>query len=156
MHASAIHLIWERFVQQTLQQVRILHVAFVITWFLFILVLKFVQPTFGITNAPEFFPLALGFVGVSEVGLALFFRARLIATSEAVLRSDSGNKAALAKWRTGNLLSFCFAETISLFGLMLKLLGFGWNVVGVFFAAGLILLLLWAPRKIQSVPRGVR
>jgi hypothetical protein len=142
-------------VQQTLQQVRILHVAFVMTWFLFILVLKFVQPPFG-TTAPEFFPLALGFVCVSEIGLALFFRARLIAPSEAVLRSDSGNKAALAKWRTGNLLSFCFAETITLFGLMLKLLGFGWKVAGVFFAGGLILLLVWAPRKIQSMTQGVR
>jgi hypothetical protein len=145
----------ERFVQQTLQQVRILHVAFVMTWFLFILLLKFVQPPFGAT-APEFFPLALGLVCVSEVGLALFFRARLIAVSEDVLRSDPENKAALVKWRTGNLLSFCFAETITLFGLMLKLLGFGWKVAGVFFAGGLILLMLWAPRKIQSMPRGVR
>jgi len=154
MHAS-FSSVRERFVQQTLQQVRILHVAFVMTWFLFILLLKFVQAPFG-TNVPEFFPLALGFVCVSEVGLALFFRTRLIAASEAVLRSDPDNKAALAKWRTGNLLSFCFAETITLFGLMLKLLGFGWKVAGVFFAGGLILLLLWAPRKIQSMPRGVR
>ena len=141
--------------QQTLQQVRILHVAFVTTWFLFILLLKFVQPPFG-TTAPEFFPLALGFVCISEVGLALFFRARLIAASETVLRSDPDDKAALAKWRTGNLLSFCFAETITLFGLMLKFLGFGWKAAGAFFVGGLILLLLWAPRKIQVLPRGVR
>jgi F0F1-type ATP synthase membrane subunit c/vacuolar-type H+-ATPase subunit K len=143
-------------VRQTLQQVRILHVAFVMTWFLLILVLKFIQPPLGTTNTPEFFPLALGFVCVSEVGLALFFRARLVAASEAVLRSDSENKDALSKWRTGNLLSFCFAETITLFGLMLKLLGFGWKIAGVFFASGLILLLLWTPRRVQPLPGGVR
>ena len=142
--------------RQTLQQVRILHVGFVTAWLSFIFVLKFFQPAEGVTNAPSFFPLVLGFVCVSEVGLALFFRARLIATSEAILRADPENKDALAKWRTGNLLSFCFAETITLFGLMLRLLGFGWNVAGVFFAGGSILLLLWAPRKIQSMTQGVR
>ncbi len=54
------------------------------------------------------------------------------------------------------MLSFCIAETITLFGLVLKFLGFDWNTAAIFFAAGMLLLLLWMPRKIEAMPRGVR
>ncbi|HWZ98384.1 MAG TPA: hypothetical protein VN025_11540 [Candidatus Dormibacteraeota bacterium] len=142
--------------QKTLQQVRVLHAMFVVTWFLFIVVIKFIQTGPSAGTVPAFFPFALGFVCVSEIGVALFLRERFIASAETVLRVDPENQPAMAKWRTGNLLSFCFAETITLFGLLLKLLGSQWKVAAIFFATGLLLLLLWTPRKMQVLPRGVR
>jgi hypothetical protein len=145
-------------VQQALRQLRVIHCAFLVTWFLFILVIERVHPAAGPgeANLDSVFPLAFGFVCVSEIVVALFFRARFIAASEAVLRSEPENRAALVKWRTGNMLSFCIAETITLFGLVLKFLGFDWKTAAVFFAAGMLLLLFWMPRKIEAMPRGVR
>ena len=143
--------------EQAFRQLRIIHAAFVVTWFLFIfLVFRIIQAPTSMNNVPTIFPIVLGFVCVSEVIVAMLLRARFIDASKAVLQRESENKGALAKWRVGNLLSFCIAETITLFGFLLKLLGFGWNTAAAFFACGLVLLLLWAPQKVQAMPRGVR
>lgn len=143
--------------KNTLQQVRVVHAAFVTTWFLFVLVTKvFLSPPGQTENPPPFFPIVLGFVVVFEVGLALFLRARFIGSAEMALRVNSEDQAAAAKWRTGNLLSFCFAETATLFGVALRALGFEWKVVAIFFAVGLVLILSWTPKQIQITPRGVR
>ena len=60
--------------------------------------------------------------------------------------------AILRRWRAGNVLSFTFAESIMLLGVVLKFLGERWSIVAIFFAAGLLMLLLWAPKKIEAVP----
>ena len=110
------------------------------SWFLFLLQIKIVNPQQR--PIPVIFPAAMGAASISEIGLALFFRARYISSGAEILRSDPENPAALAKWRMGNLLSFVFAETVTLFGLVLKFLGEGCSVAGIFFAAGLILMFL--------------
>ena len=141
----------------TLRQVRILYGVFVMTWFLFVVAAKlFLPSSTEAANLPSLFPGVLGAFVVSEIGLSLFLRTRFITGAEAALRVNPEDQSAIAKWRTGNLLSFCFAETVTLFGLVLKALGFGWRVAAMFFAVGLLLLLLWAPRKTQNLPRGVR
>lgn len=143
--------------QRAFEQMRMLHIGFLVTWFLFIFVIaRGIQPSPGTSGGAPFLPVLLGFVCVAEVGVVLFFRAKFISGAEVILRAGPDNATAIAKWRTGNLLSFCMAETVALFGLVLRFLAFGWNVAGVFFAGGLVLLLLWTPRKIDMMPRGVR
>lgn len=139
---------------KTLSTLRVMHISFIATWFLFLVVIKASGPQETFISAD--LPIAFGLAGLSEVGLALFLRNRYISGACEILRSDPGNQAALAKWRVGNLLSFVFAETITLFGLVLKFIGASWQIALPFFAAGLVLLLLWAPRKVQDMPRGVR
>jgi hypothetical protein len=56
----------------------------------------------------------------------------------------------------GNLVSFAFAESVMLFGVVLKFLGERWSVASLFFGVGLLLLLLWSPRKIEILPTAVR
>ena len=141
----------------TLRQVRILHAVFVATWFMFLYVANFVLPPSSLAaTLPSFFPLVVAVVVISEIGMALFLRARFIGSAEMMLRVNSEDRAAIAKWRTGNLFSFCIAETVTLFGLIQKVLGFDWKVAGIFFGVGLLLLILWTPRKLQAMPRGVR
>jgi hypothetical protein len=143
--------------QKAFLQVRLLHTAFLVTWFLLIFVIvEIIEQGTLAGSAPPFLPIILSFVCLSEIGVALVFRARFIGEAETILRGDPENTVAIAKWRTGNLFSFCVAETIALFGFVLRFMGFGWNVAGAFFVGGLIMLLLWTPRKIQALPRGVR
>ena len=129
------------------QQIRILHVVFLMTWFLFLLQIKIVNPQEK--PMPFFIPVAFGVVCISEIVLALFLRAQYISASEDILRAEPQNFPALAKWKVGNILSFVFAEVVTLFGLVLKFLGAGWNVAGIFFGVGLCLMLLWTPRPIK-------
>lgn len=127
--------------------IRLVHVAFFVTWFLFIFVIEIARPAPD-ANASTIIPAVLGLVGFSEIGLGFFLRSRFIEGAETVLRADPENQSAKQKWRTGNLLAFCFAETITLFGVVLKFLGYEWKIAGVFFGVGLLLLILWTPRKI--------
>ena len=134
--------------------IRLVHVAFFVTWFLLIFAIEIVKPTPD-ANSSTIIPAVLGLVGFLEIGLGFFLRSRFIEEAEAILQADPENQSAKQKWRTGNLLAFCFAETITLFGVVLKYLGYEWKIAGVFFGVGLLLLILWTPRQIAPMPPGV-
>jgi hypothetical protein len=130
--------------QNTLRQVRILHAVFIATWFLFFVQLRFINPPEHALD--PIIVYAISVACVADIGIALSFRARMISPALETLRTRPDDSAALGSWRVGNILSFTFAETVILFGFVLKILGARWNVAGIFFAASLFLFGLWTPR----------
>ena len=135
--------------EKSLQQIRVMHIAFVITWFLFVFILqaelkppsKFIEPvTVG----------AFALAALSSVNIGWTMRGKLLASSLEALQREPEDRIALARWRSANVLSFAFAESVTLFCLALKVLGASWTTAGGFFAGGLILLLLWTPRLDSS------
>jgi hypothetical protein len=130
--------------QKNLLEMRILYVAYLITWFMLLFAVQFLKPAEH--------PISLTMVGafvlatLADVAIAVFLRGRHLATALEALRTNSGDAAALKQWRLGNLLSFNFAECVTLFGVALRFLGAGWKIAGVFFAVGLLLLVAWTPR----------
>lgn len=131
-------------IPQVLGSARILHRVFLATIAFFVVVLVRVPPV-GRT-VPSAIVIAMGFACVTDIAIAVFLRARMVQASEERLREDPQDSAALNRWRAGTLLSFVFAESVVLFGFALKVIGVGWNIAAVFFAVGVTLLLLWAPR----------
>lgn len=129
---------------QTLRNVRIVHFAFLATPAM----LFFAIATAKIHSKPEltFLPTVLAVLAVSEVGIATGFRARLLRPASERLQQSPQDSAALAQWRLGNLLSFSFATTVVLFGVVIRVTGFSWNIAAWFFVAGFLLLLWWTPR----------
>ena len=138
----------------TYSQLRLIHFVFVITWFMYLGVLIYLK--LPESQVPTAFPLALGFVAISTISVGQTLRQRLVIATAATLVSDPENKTILRRWRAGNIVSFTFAESIMLFGVVLKFLGERWNIVAIFFAAGLLMLLLWSPKRIEALPPGVR
>jgi hypothetical protein len=130
--------------QQSLRNIRIVHFAFLTTPAL----LYFVLATIPITvkGEPSFIPAVLAALAVSEVGIATVFRNKLIRPALEKLQQSPQDSAALAQWLRGNILSFAFALTVVLYGFVLRVLGFSWNIAAWFFVAGFFLLLLWTPR----------
>lgn len=137
----------------TYSQLRLIHLAFVFTWFVYLGLLFYLQ--FPEKSVPITFPVALGVFAISTISVARTLRQKLLFAPAAALVSDPQNAALLRRWRAGNILSFAFAESIMLFGVVLKFLGEQWKIVSVFFGVGLVLV-LWAPRKIETLPSGVR
>jgi hypothetical protein len=90
--------------------------------------------------------VALEFVSATDIGIAFSFRTRKLHAAEERLRSNSQDAAALILWRSGVIISYCFAEAVVLFGFVLKILGGPWNIASIFFAVGVLLMLLWTPR----------
>ncbi len=132
--------------EKTLLQVRVIHVAFVITWFMFVIVLQVVlKPSVKAVEPVKLGALALA--AFSSVSVGWTIRGKMLALSAEALRRDPEDRAGLGQWRAANVLSFAFAETVMLLGLVLRVMGADWTIAGWFFAAGLILLVLWTPRQ---------
>ncbi len=131
-------------VQQSLRNIRIIHFAFLAVPAL----LYFVLATITITGKgePSFLPSVLAVLAVSEVGIGTAFRSRLMRPAAEKLQRSPGDSAAMAQWLRGNILSFAFAFTVVLYGFVIRVLGFSWNIAAWFFVAGFLLLLLWTPR----------
>jgi len=136
----------------TYSQLRLIHFAFVITWFMYLAVLIYLK--FPESQVPTVFPLVLGFVAISTISVGQTLRQRLVIAPAAALVSGPENKTILRRWRAGNIVSFAFAESIMLFGVVLKFLGERWSIVAIFFAVGLLMLLLWSPKEIAALPPG--
>lgn len=130
--------------KNALAQVRVIHATFVTTWFLFLLAIHLTAPVQQHVSLTVIQALVLA--AITDIALAVYFRSQYLGRSLEPLREQPADTAALARWRTGNIVSFTFAETITLCGLALKFLGAAWRIAGPFFAVGLMLLLLWFPR----------
>lgn len=132
-------------VQNVLRSVRMVHGVFFLTILLFgFLLIRVDQFPERAVSLPVL--IAISLCVCWDIGIAFFFRATKLAPASEALRTNPNDPAALTQWRTQNFLSFCFAETVVLMGFVLKFLGTGWNIVGIFFAVGILLFLLWTPR----------
>jgi Flp pilus assembly protein TadB len=130
--------------RQSLRNIQIIHFAFLgVPALLF-----FLLSTLHITAKaePTFLPMVLTVLAVSEVGIASAFRGKLIRPAVERLQRSPQDSAALEQWRRGNVLSFVFALTVVLYGVVIRVMGSSWNIAAWFFVAGFFLLLWWTPR----------
>lgn len=87
-------------------------------------------------------------------GLALWaafggvqIRGRAMRRSEALLARDSSNPKALKQWQAGQIIGMAFAEAIVFYGVVVRMVLDGTLLeASPFYAAGLLLLLLWTPQ----------
>jgi len=77
-------------------------------------------------------------------------RRTLVLQSAATLASRPNDAATLNRWRAGNIMTYALAESIALFGLVLRLIGFTLSQVWSFYIAAFILLLFFGPRLPMS------
>jgi hypothetical protein len=127
-----------------LRNVRILHAIFLLTMFLYIVILRLIKTPDQ--TVPAGIVLAFAVVAFSDVGIAMFIRSRKVRASEEKLRTQPNDAGALNQWRAGMIVSFVLAETIGLLGFVLKFIGAEWRIAGAFFAFAILLLLAWMPQ----------
>ena len=80
-------------------------------------------------------------------------RHRLLFRSEQAAAKDASNPKALKQWEAGNLIGLASAESLVLWGLVVRMVlgGALWQA-SFFYAVGLFLLLLWTPRIPITTP----
>jgi len=76
-----------------------------------------------------------------------FVRRKLITAAETVLSSQPNDPAALARLRSGYIMVWAFTESIVLYGLVLRYMGFSFTQVTPFFVGGFALMLFMPPRR---------
>ncbi len=71
----------------------------------------------------------------------------LVVRTENILGTNAEGAGALNRWRAGYIIVMALAETIALYGLVLRFVGFGFSQVLPFFVAAFILMLFFGPRR---------
>jgi len=76
-----------------------------------------------------------------------FFRRTLMRRSEDTLAKDATDPKALKQWETSQIIGMSMAEGVVVMGLVVRVVlgGTLWQA-SLFYAVGLLLLLLWTPR----------
>lgn len=136
--------------QQSLRNIRIIHLAFLPAPGLLCLALSAIR--ISGKGEPSFLPAVLAGLTFGEVGIATVLRGKMIRPAVNKLQRSPQDSAALAAWMSGNILSFVFALSVALYGGVIRVMGFSWNIAACFFVAGFLLLLLWTPRLQLSFP----
>src|SRR5258706_8908247 len=130
--------------EKAVAEIWTIYATFVITFFLFILMIQMAKP--AEKTVASVMIAALGIAAISSVAIGTTLRKKFLDGAAERLRGDPQDARGLHLWRTGNILSFTIAESAMLLGVALKFLGARWTVSGVFFAFGAILMALWMPR----------
>ena len=123
---------------------QIMQAAFLFSIALYAVMTKML-PANAASNVAVFKVLVL--LAVGNVVTIFLLRRKLVQSAEKILSVQPEDTAALARWRTGYLITYAFSEAIALYGLVLHFMGFGFVQVLPFFIAGFVLILFYAPRR---------
>jgi hypothetical protein len=112
---------------------------------LFVVVGEVVGSIPKLSNPTLFYALSLATITI--VGVILVVRRTLVLQSTSMLAARPDDVATLNRWRTGYIMTYALSESIALFGLVLRLIGFTLSQVWSFYIAAFILLLFFGPRR---------
>ena len=125
---------------------RILQMAMLVSIVLYVGIL--VRVAQQVSNSPNSVVLiAIMFLSVMNVGVILVIRRQFVARAEAALRDNPADAPALVPWRAGYIATCEIAESIALFGLVLRLVGFSLAQAAPFFIAAFVIILFFRPLR---------
>lgn len=134
-------------VDQNLRLLRVIGAAFLLSIALYAMVGEMVGPSsaadLGVVHQ------AMLVAAVITGAAAVFVRRMLAGKAEEVLRLHSEDAAALGRWRAGQLVGFALAESVALYGLVLRILGGSLRDAAPFYGGAALLLLVFWPKRPQ-------
>jgi hypothetical protein len=83
---------------------------------------------------------------ILNAGIAVVLRTRMVRPAQELLRANSDDGGALARWRTSQIACMVLCEAIALIGFALRYLGGTLIDAAPFYAVGFLLMLVWTPR----------
>jgi len=90
---------------------------------------------------------AISIVAASEVIVLFVLRRKSVLPAAATLSIQAEDVAALARWKTGQIVTWALSLSIALYGLVLRYIGFSFPQTAPFFIAGFVLMLFYLPRR---------
>jgi hypothetical protein len=127
--------------------VRILQIAVIISVLLFMYVLHTIHPEPQSVNAAFQWSVVCCAVGSALAG---FIMQRAILNAPDRPNSLGQTSTPQGRWFTGHIIRFATAESVALFGFVLRMMGSYSNVVTALFAGSLLLLLFWQPGEVPT------
>src|ERR1700747_3323771 len=134
--------------ESAIKVIRAIQIALLVSVVLYVIVGERVGTIPKLNDPVVFYVLSLATVTI--VGVILVVRRTLVLQSAAALAVRPNDVATLNRWRAGHIMTYALAESIALFGLVLRLIGFTLSQVWSFYIAAFILLLFFGPRLPMS------
>ena len=131
--------------EQAIKIVRIIQIAMLLSVLLLVVGGEVVGSIPRFSNPTLFYALSLATITI--VGVILVVRRTLVLQSANMLAAWPNDVATLNRWRAGYVMTYALSEAISIFGLLLRVIGFSLTQVASFYIAGFILLLFFGPRR---------
>lgn len=92
-----------------------------------------------------------GIVAVACVdAVAGFVLQRIILRASSQSSPSVQNATPLARWKKGHIVRFAMAESVALFGFVLRMTGASSTPIYLLFGGGLLLLLFWQPGAVPA------
>jgi hypothetical protein len=79
--------------------------------------------------------------------MILVVRRTLVLRSATTLAEKPEDGLTLNHWKTGYIATYALCETLALFGLILRFMGFGFQQSVPFYLGGFVLLFFFGPRE---------
>ncbi|HZQ68240.1 MAG TPA: hypothetical protein VFA68_06955 [Terriglobales bacterium] len=128
-----------------LKQLRIMQFAMLGAVVLYVVIGEVVPHTVHPVNPIVFQALALAAAGT--VFVLFFLRRMTLRRTQPAQGAPTLDNSAVARWRTGMILTLVLSEAIALYGLVLRMIGFSLSEAAPFYVAGFTLMLFLGPRK---------
>jgi archaellum biogenesis protein FlaJ (TadC family) len=123
----------------TLRLLRSIQVAMLVSIALYVFIGERVAPGPRPANAAVYYVLSLA--SITTTGIILVMRRTLVRPSERILRTRSDDLATLNRWRTGHIATLALSESLPIYALVLRFLGFSLSQLAPLYLAGFVLLL---------------
>jgi F0F1-type ATP synthase membrane subunit c/vacuolar-type H+-ATPase subunit K len=82
---------------------------------------------------------------------AIFAVRQFMAKQLTLLQAEPENAGAIARWRGACIVGFALCEMVALYGFVLRVMGFTLTQVSPFYLGGIALMLLFLPRRPDSL-----
>jgi F0F1-type ATP synthase membrane subunit c/vacuolar-type H+-ATPase subunit K len=128
--------------KQPLFTMRVMQVAFITSVLLFMYVLHAAHPP--VQSVPPALEWAIVICAAASA-LAGFIVQKALLCPPSQPLAAARNSTPLNGWFTGHIIRFATAESVALFGFVLRMMGSSSVMVTVLFGSSLLLLLLWQP-----------
>ena len=132
-------------VSNALKLLRTLQLTLLGSIVLYAIVGEVVGPLRGSANPTLSYVLTT--VGVAVVGIILVVRRTLVLRSATALAERPEDSLTLNHWKTGYIATYALCETLALFGLILRFMGFGFQQSVPFYVGGFVLLFFFGPKE---------
>jgi hypothetical protein len=130
-----------------LRTATIVHWAILASGVMFIVMAEMIGPKIRMETPPDILVLAFGFLAAVNAAVAFFVHKRLVSGSEEALRRNSDDPVAAQRWMQGTILTVALCESVIVIGFVMRLVGAANAAVWPFYAGGLLLMLLFVPRR---------
>jgi hypothetical protein len=131
---------------QHLRTIRYIHFAILVSVVLYIGVAEFVKRDRSEEISSEIY-WALAIVGAGLAATAFLVRQMMLDPAHQALHMEPNDAVAVGRWRVGYIIIFSCCEGLVVCGFLARFLDSTVAQAAPFYAAGIILLLLFFPRR---------